>query len=180
MSRDNRGPRIDELDRSDRSPEQLAAGLKERVYATFTGLAILLAVQAHGAGHFNPTEANISLIIGVAGITLAGFVSDILSHLTVHRAFPNRREVAHLLWVAFGALGSLVVPGVTLALASFGVIDAEVSARIAISALIVTLAVIVLLAVRRTGLTLVKKLLAIVMLTALGVAVIGLELLAHG
>ena len=179
MSRNSRRARIDELDNPDRSPQQLAAGLKERVYATFTGLAILLAVQAHGT-HFNPTEANISLIIGVAGITLAGFVSDILSHLAVHRAFPNRREVGHLLWVAFGALGSLVVPGVTLALASFGVIDADLSSRIAITALIVTLAVIVLLAVRRAGLTFVKQLLAIVMLTTLGVAVIALELLAHG
>ena len=179
MSRNSRRARIDELDNSDRSPDELAAGLKERVYATFTGLAILLAVQAHGS-HFDPTEANISLIIGVAGITLAGFVSDILSHLTVHRSFPNRRKVGHLLWVAFSALGSLVLPGITLALASFDVIEADLSARIAITALIVTLAVIVLLAVRRSGLTFVRQLLAIVMLTALGGAVIALELLAHG
>ena len=171
--------RRNELDDPNRTPDELAAGLKERVYATFTGLAILLAVRAHGE-QFDPTEANISLIIGVAGITLAGFVSDILSHLTVHRTFPNRAETGHLLWVAFGALGSLVVPGITLALASFGIIDADAAARIAIGALIVTLAVIVLLAVRRAGLTLVKQLLAIVMLTALGGAVIALELLAHG
>ena len=171
--------RTSDLDDPDRSPEQLAAGLKERVYATFTGLAILLAVRAHG-DHFDPTEANISLIIGVAGITLAGFVSDILSHLTVHRTFPDRAQVGHLLWVAFGALGSLVVPGITLALASFGIIDPDAAARVAIGALVVTLAVIVLLAVRRTGLSFLKQVLAIVMLTALGGAVIVLELLAHG
>ena len=157
----------------------MAAGLKERVYATFTGLAILLAVRAHGE-HFDPTGANISLIIGVAGITLAGFVSDILSHLSVHRTFPNRRKVAHLFWVAFSALGSLVVPGVILALASFGVVDADLAATLAITALILTLAVIVLLAVRRTGLSFFRQVLAIVMLTALGGAVIALELLAHG
>ena len=163
----------------DRSPEEVAAGLKERVYATFTGLAILLAVRAHGE-HFDPTSANLSLIIGVVGITLAGFVSDIIAHLVAHRTLPTAREARHMLWVASSALVSLIVPGITLALASFGIIHADLAASIAIGALIVTLALIVLLAVRSAGLRFWQRIFALALLTVLGVAVILLELLAHG
>jgi len=163
----------------DRSPEEIAAGLKERVYATFTGLAILLAVRAHGE-HFDPTSANLSLIIGVVGITLAGFVSDIIAHLVAHRTLPTAREARHMLWVASSALVSLIVPGITLALASFGIIHADLAASIAIGALIVTLALIVLLAVRSAGLRFWQRIFALALLTVLGVAVILLELLAHG
>ena len=162
-----------------RTPEEIAAGLKERVYATFTGLAILLAVQAHGE-HFDPTGANLSLIIGVTGITLAGFVSDIIAHLVAHRTWPTLREARHMLWVATSALASLIVPGITLALASFGLIDPEIASRVAIGALIATLALIVLLAVRSAGLRFWQQIFALALLTVLGIAVILLELLAHG
>ena len=163
----------------DLSPDEFAAGLKERVYATFTGLAILLAVRSHGE-HFDPTSANISLIIGVVGIVLAGFVSDLIAHLVAHKKLPDARQIRHLLWVGFGALSSLVVPAIALGLASLGILDAELAARIALTALIVTLALIVLLAVRSTGLKFIQQLFALAILVLLGGAVIALELLAHG
>lgn len=151
--------------------------LKERVYATFTGLAIVLVVT--GDAEADAPHALIALVLGVIGITVAGFVSDIVSHLAVHRSLPDRAELRILGGVAGGALSTVVVPVVLLLLAWAGVLHVHASLRAVTIVYILTLGVIAWLAVRRAELSGGQKLLALAMLIVLGLAVVGLQILAH-
>ncbi|BDV32199.1 hypothetical protein [Microbacterium terricola] len=150
---------------------------KERVYATFTGLAIVLVVSAdddHDARH-----AFLALLLGVLGITLAGFVSDVISHLAVHQEFPTRVDMAILLRIAGGALSTVITPAVLLLLAWLDVIGLVGALRAGTIVYIVTLGVIGWFAVRRSRLQWWKQLLVLVVLVALGLAVVALQTLAH-
>lgn len=72
--------------RAHQTPAVLAQALKERVYATFTGLAIVLVLRAHDP---TPQDATYSLVIGVLGITVAGFAAEVIAHLAAHASLPG-------------------------------------------------------------------------------------------
>ncbi|MCC2032563.1 hypothetical protein [Microbacterium allomyrinae] len=173
--------------RSDRAREQLeqleggenaiVQYFKERVYATFTGLAIVLVVAS--SAHAEADHAFFALVLGVLGITAAGLVSDVISHLAVHRTFPGGRDLAISLRIAGGALGTLLTPGILLLLAWLEVMPLDASLQAASIVYIATLAVIGWFAVRRSDLAWYKQLLALALLVALGLLVIGLQTLAH-
>lgn len=150
---------------------------KERVYATFTGLAIILVVSANDA--HDAAHAVLALLLGVVGITAAGFVSGVISHLAVHRDFPGGAELRAQLRIAGGALGTLVTPMILLALAWFGVLPLPAALRAAEIVYVATLAVIGWFAVRRSRLDLWKQLLALTILVTLGLVVVLLQTLAH-
>jgi uncharacterized membrane protein YfcA len=150
---------------------------KERVYATFTGLAIVLVVLANE--HADAEHALFALLLGVLGITAAGFVSDMISHLAVHREFPERIDLIVMLRVAGGALGTVITPGILLLLAWMNVMSLTAALRAASIVYVVTLAVIGWFAVRRSRLEWWRQLIALAVLVALGLAVVGLQTLAH-
>lgn len=154
-----------------------AAYFKERVYATFTGLAIVLVTSA--SAHPEPDHAFLALVLGVLGITAAGFASEVISHLAVHREFPDRAGFGRMLRIAGGALGTVIVPGIILAFAWGGVIGLDGALSACVIVLILTLAVIGWFAVRRSHLPWWQQLVALAMLLALGLFVIGLQTLAH-
>ena len=87
----------------------VGAYLRERIYATFTGLAIVLVVA--GSDHEDADHALLALLFGVLGITIAGLVSDMVSHLAVEGEFPHGADWVVLIRVAGGGLSTVVVPG---------------------------------------------------------------------
>ncbi|GAA1858214.1 hypothetical protein ACFQZV_01960 [Microbacterium koreense] len=155
----------------------LTAYFKERVYASFTGLAIVLVVSSDT--HASAAYALLSLVLGVGGIVAAGFVSDVISHLVVHREVPHRRTFALLARIALGGLSTVVVPGLLLVLAWIQVIPVDVALTLAVAVYVLTLVVIGLLAIRGARLTWVQSFVALLILVALGLLVIGLQTLAH-
>jgi len=165
--------------RDGRPVEERADALKERVYATFSGLAIVLVQQAN-VEHLGARQATLALLVGIVGITAAGFVAEVISHLTVHAAFPSSAELGRMARVSGEALASASVPLILLGLAWLGVIELEGALRAASILYIVTLALVGFLAVRRTHVEWWKQLIALAILVALGLAVIGLQQLAHG
>lgn len=165
--------------RTPATAEQRVDALKERVYVTFTGLAVLLALRGHSEG-LRVGEAAATLAITVVGTLLAVFVADLVSHLAVHAAFPTRAELAHMAAVSFGAFSVVVLPMVFLGLAALGRWRLEAALRASTIALVASLVVIGYLAVRRVPMAWWKRLIALGAEFALGLAVIGLELLAHG
>lgn len=166
-------------DRHDRPDDERAEALKERVYATFTGLAIVL-VQHANVEHVSATRATVTLLVGIVAITAAGFVADIIAHLAVHASFPERDEVARMWRIAGSAVASAGVPLILLALAAFGVFELEGALRAASIVYLVTLGLIGYVAVRRTHVAWWKQLAALGGLVALGLAVVVLQQLAHG
>ncbi|MGH1525644.1 hypothetical protein ACRAWC_16990 [Leifsonia sp. L25] len=152
--------------------------LRERIYVTFTALAILMALNAHGE-HLDSPTVLWTLVISVVGVLLAGLASDLVSHMIVHNTLPTAREFRHLLGVASRALTVIVIPVLVLAAAMLGWMQARTAVVIAITALIASLAVIARIAVSRTGLASWKQLIVLVGIVALGVLVVFLEQLAH-
>ncbi|NEN05726.1 hypothetical protein G3T36_07555 [Diaminobutyricibacter tongyongensis] len=165
-------------DSADAAEARDASYLKERVYATFTGLAIVL-VLLNDTGNRDALHSLYALVIGVLGITTAGYLSDIIAHLAVHRAYPNGREHRQMLRVAGGALSTVVVPGALVGLAALGVFTLEAALRTASIVYLATLVVIAYLAVHRAGLRPLQRVLALGSLVALGAVVIGLQTIAH-
>jgi hypothetical protein len=85
-----------------------------------------------------------------------------------------------MLRVAGSAIASAGVPLVLLALAALGLLDLEFALRAASIVYVATLGLIGYIAVRRTRVAWWKQLVALGALIALGLAVVGLQQLAHG
>ncbi|MCT1478883.1 hypothetical protein [Microbacterium sp. p3-SID336] len=155
------------------------AAIKERVYATFTGLAIVL-VQYANVAHTSAVRATVTLLIGIVAIAFAGFVADLLAHVAVHAGFPDRHQLARMLGLTGTAIASAAIPLLALLMAVFDWIDLSTALMIASIAYVVILGVIGFFAVRRTKAPWWKQTIALGILVALGALVIVIQQLAHG
>jgi hypothetical protein len=160
-------------------PHQLVPYLKERIYVTFIGLAVLLALNTHPDDTSAGAVAG-SLVIAAVGAGLAGLVSDVIAHLAVHGTMPEAADLRHLVRVAFGALGTIVVPVVVLLLSVAGLVPLELALGIATWVMALTLGAVGYVAVFRSSLAWWKKLAVFVALVVFGLLAIGVQLLAHG
>lgn len=158
-------------------PQERAERLKERVYVTFAALAVVLTLRTH---EVSAGTAATTLLITVGGTLLAVLLADVVSHLAVHAALPTPAEARHMVGVCTGALGVLVLPMVFLGVAGSGAWPVDGALRASTIALVASLGVVGWLAVRRVALPGRQKLAVLAAEVALGVAVVGLELLAHG
>jgi hypothetical protein len=159
--------------------EVRAEQLKERVYVTFTSLAVVLALRAH-ANETSAGEAATTLAIAVVGTLLAVLVAAFVSHIAVHEVMPDRTELRHMIGVSTGAAAVLILPLVFLGLAGLGFWSVSTALLVSSIALIASLVAVGFLAVRRVRLPIGQRLIVLLAEAALGVVVIGLELLAHG
>lgn len=158
--------------------EQRAALLKERVYVTFSALVVTLALGADVDG-LTVGSLTVTLVVSVVGTLLAVMLADFVAHITVHSAIPHRDELLHIVRVAVGAAGVLVVPLAIIGIAALGVISAVVALRAIIFVLAATLVAVGYLAVRRLRLPIGQRVLVLLAEFGLGLLVIGLELLAQ-
>ncbi|MET1065426.1 MAG: hypothetical protein ABWX85_10705 [Arthrobacter sp.] len=169
---------IEPTGRREPSATQRAATLKERVYISFTSLAVVLALRGH-ADETTPAAAAATLSIVVVGSLLGILVADLLSHLTVHEELPSRQEIRFMVATGTEALGVLVTPVLLLTAAGLGLWSTAVALQWAIVVLVATLLVIGFLAIRRLDLPLRHKVVIVFAEVVLSLLVIGLELLAH-
>jgi hypothetical protein len=160
------------------TPEERADRLKERVYVTFAALAVVLTLRSHG--DVTAGVAATTLLITVGGTVLAVLLADMVSHIAVHAALPSPAEARHMVAVCTGALGVLALPMIFVGLAATGSWTVDGALRASTIALVASLGVVGWLAVRRVSLPGWQKLLVLAAEVALGVAVVSLELLAHG
>jgi hypothetical protein len=151
--------------------------LKERLYASFTGLAILAALSR--TGHGSAADALLSLSIGVFGISAAGFLAEVVSHQVAHQRLPAAGELRTMARIALGALGTASVPVIALALAWGGIIALTWGLWSGMALYAATLVAVTLIAVRRSGLPSAQRLFSSAMLLGLAVAVVALLQLAH-
>ncbi|MGT2426439.1 hypothetical protein [Amnibacterium kyonggiense] len=158
--------------------EQRAAQLKERVYITFTALAVTMALLADAA-HETVGRSAATLTVTVVGTLLAVFVADYIAHITAHEALPSRSELQHLVIVVLGAAETLVLPLLVIALAAVGALTLEAALTVCVVVLALTLVAAGYLAVRRLRLPIGQRLIVLLAEFVLSAVVVGLELLAH-
>jgi hypothetical protein len=156
--------------------QQRSEALKERVYVTFTALAVTIAIE-RDAGH--ATVAGATLLLTVLGTLLAVFVADVIAHMVRDSSLPSRAELAHLMYVSFGSLGVIVAPMAILGLSALGVIGVAPALRVIAVTLAATLVVVALFAVRRLRVKPWLKILVLAIMAALGLAVLAIELAIH-
>jgi hypothetical protein len=159
--------------------QQMVPYLKERVYVTFIGLAVLLALSGHGA-ETDAVAAVTSLLIAAVGAGLAGLISEIVAHLAVKGSLPDAAEMRFLVRVSGGALATVILPVVILLFAVFGVVDAQLALTVAVWVMAFTLGTIGYVAVFRARLPWWTKLAVFGSLLLFGLLVVGVQLLAHG
>lgn len=157
--------------------EERAARLKERVYITFTALAVVLALRTH---EVDAAEAVTTLAIGVIATLLAVFVADVVSHIAVHAALPTRSELGRMVRVVLGALAAIVLPLAFLLLAVAEAWEVEKALRASTIALVSALIAIGYAAVRRVRLPFWQKAVVLLAEFVLGAVVVAVEFLAHG
>lgn len=164
---------VDESERSARADH-----LKERIYLTFAALAVVITLSTHG--HVSAGEAATTLIVTVMGTLLAVFTADLISHIVVHGSLFTRPELKHAISSSFGALGTVALPFLFIGLSALGVWAVSGALHASAIALLGSLIVVAWIAVRRIPLTWYQRIVALGAETILGLAVIGLQVLAHG
>lgn len=160
-----------------RSSDDRAAALKERAYATLTGLAIVTTLALDG--HHSPSDAMLTLAAGVIGITGAGIVAEVIAHQVSHGAYPSSRQLLRMLRIAVGALTSAAVPVLVLAAASLGLLHVTDALFITISLYFLSLVLLVLIAARRTRLSWRQQLASIAVLAGAGLVAVMVLVLGH-
>lgn len=157
---------------------QRSEALKERIYVTFTALAVAIAYERDTA-HASVADAAFTLLLTVVGTLLAVFVADVLAHMVLAGALPTRAELAHLVYVSFGSLTVVVVPLALLGLSAIGLLAVATALRAIVVTLSATLVVVGLFAVRRLHAEPVQKLLVLAGVSVLGLAALVVELSVH-
>jgi len=167
-----------EFNDSAATADERAAMLKERVYVTFTALAVMIATGSHGSA---PTAggAALSLVVTVAAVLMASLVADVIAHSAIHAALVTRAELKHLLKVVWGAAGAVFGPLALLGLSALNVLEVPLALHLGQWWLVAALAFFAFLAMRRMRLGLWRTAVLMLLLAAVGVVVILLQLLAH-
>jgi hypothetical protein len=154
-----------------------ARALKERIYATFTGLAVLAAIFA--TGHGDAWEAFRTVAVSIVGISAAGFLAEFVSYQVVHQRFPDRSEIALMVRIALSALGTASIPLLLLAAAGFGLVGFSLALTLGMVIYALTLVPIFLIASRHSGLHPLQRIISSALFVTLALVVIGVLLLAH-
>lgn len=114
------------------------------------------------------------------GTLLAVLVADVISHMIMTERTMTRGEFAHAVFASFGALSAVAVPVVALLIALIGWWSTTIALRVSAAGLILSLVVIGFAGIRRVPMTWWQRLLALGAEAVVGLAVVGLQTLAHG
>ncbi|KZE90605.1 hypothetical protein [Microbacterium sp. TNHR37B] len=155
-----------------------ASVLKERIYVSFTTLAVVIALRAHD-DHPSASVALGTLAVTVIATVVAVYVADVLSHMVVHEGLPHSAEHRRIVTSTLGAATVSLPPLISLALAALGLYSAAAGLVAAMVLTIATLAAVGVLAVRKLALPRGQRIAILVGEVALATVVIALELLAH-
>ncbi|MFD3474606.1 hypothetical protein [Streptomyces sp. NPDC058695] len=150
--------------------------LKERIYAAITMLAVVVGLaQSPHAEHWTAA----AYVTGTAvGLWLATLVADVQAHRVVHKRFPGRADMRHMLYVSSPLLSSAAGPLAMDALSAAGALDLDTALWIAAGAGIAGIAAWGFEGGRRMGGGLLASSLAAAVDAVIGAGVVGVKLLA--
>lgn len=152
--------------------------LRERIYVTFTALAVTIAFE-RDAEHATVSSAALTLVLTVFGTLLTVFVADIVAHMVRESSLPSRAEIGHLVYVSFGSLAVLALPVAILGLSALKALELAPALRAISVSLVATLVVVALVAVHRLRVKLALKFFVLSIVAALGLAVLAIEIAVH-
>lgn len=164
--------------RSEHATAETVAALKERVYASFTGVAVATTLWL-AVDHVSARGAFTTLLTSIVAIAAAGFVAELIAHQVNHATLPDRAQVATMVRIAATAVGSASLPLVTLLFAWLEVIDLRLALQLSIAIYVLVIAVISLVAVMRVHQPWRQRLIGLAGLLLLVGGVVAVLAIAH-
>jgi hypothetical protein len=164
---------------NERTPEHLAALLRERVYGGISCLSTLLVLTNHLDEDTTPWLALLDVFVAAASLWAASLLADLVSGLATHGGL-RRAEVRRSARASAQIMEASAAPLVLLLLAGLGVLGLPAALQAGIWVSVVTLGLFALLAARRTGLVWWKQAVIVAALVGLGALVTVVKIVAHG
>jgi hypothetical protein len=161
-------------------PETFVGALRERIYATLTGISVLTLLLIH-VDEESVGSAVSSLAVTLVTLWLASLLSESLAHgLLGHRDGPDRREVwREIMFTAGQSLTVLVVPTALLLLSLTDLLSLRAAIILAIASMVLTLAAAAIAAMHRSTIPFWGRVLVILAEVALGLLVIAGKVIGH-
>ena len=159
--------------------EHVVSLLRERLYGAISCLATLAVLFRYTDGHTSAWARILDVVVATGGLWAASLLADWVAHLGVYGRAPRGAQALRILQSSGQIAEAALLPVVVLTVAGFGVIRTYTATLIAMWVLVAELGVIALLAVRRTQLPWWQKLFTVAGLVGVGVAVVGVKILAH-
>ncbi|WNG87852.1 hypothetical protein C6A87_000735 [Mycobacterium sp. ITM-2016-00317] len=159
--------------------EHVVAMLRERLYGAISCLATLVVLTRYTEDDTNAWIRMLDVGLTMGGLWAASLLADWVAHLSVHQRAPRGDELWRMLQASGQILQAAVLPVLALGAAAVGLLETDTAMWVAKWILVVELGVIALLAVRRTRLPLWQQLLAVAVLSGIGLLVIGVKVLTH-
>jgi hypothetical protein len=165
--------------RSDQLPahmlEYVAENMKERIYATITLLALIVALWKTAGDH--TVGGSVASIIGtVTALWLATLISSRISHRAVHGKSMARRDLGRLAFTSSGLFVPAIVPTLLIIVSLTKFISLKTAFMASIVALLLSLFLLSFTAGRRIYTSPVRLVIVSSAEMAIGVGVILLKL----
>ena len=159
--------------------DHLVAMLRERLYGAVSCLATLAVLTRYTGEDTSAWFRMLDVAVAMGGLWAASLLADWVAHLTVHERAPRGAELWRMLQASGQILAASLLPLAALAAAGIGLLDTDTAMWVAKWILVAELGVIALAAVRKTRLPWWQQIVTVVLLTGVGVLVIGIKTLAH-
>jgi hypothetical protein len=168
---------VEEPSAAEPSAEHLAAVLRERVYGSITFLSTLLVLARSLDEPVSRWGPALDLAVTAAGLWAASVFAEYFASVAA-RSRDSASRALHLR--ATGQiLEAAVVPLLLLVAAGLGLLPVHAATWAGIWVLVATMALIALLAVRRTGLPWWKGGVLVLALVVLALLVVGVKTIDH-
>lgn len=170
----------DLTDREAESPtEHVVAMLRERLYGAMSCLATLVVLTRYTGGDTDAWARTLDVAVTMGGLWAASLLADWVAHLSVQQQAPRGAEAWRMLQASGQILQAGLLPMLTLGAAGLGLLETDTAMWVAKWILVAELGLIALLAVRRTRLPWWQQIVTVILLSGVGLLVIGIKVLAH-
>jgi len=164
---------------ADAPAEHIVAMLRERLYGAMSCLATLVVLTRYTGDDTDAWSRALDVAVTMGGLWAASLLADWVAHLSVHQRAPRGAEAWRILQASAQILQASLLPLLALAAAGIGLLKTDTAMWVAKWILVAELGLIALLAVRRTRLPWWQQIVTVLLLSGVGLLVIGIKVLAH-
>lgn len=170
---------MSEITESETPTEHVVAMLRERLYGAISCLATLVVLTRYTEDDTNAWGRVLDVAVTMGGLWAASLLSDWVAHLSVHERTPRGIEAWRMVQASGQILQAAVLPMLALAAAGIGLLETDTALWVAKWILVAEVSLIGFVAVRRTRLPGWQQIVTVLLLTGVGLLVIGIKVLAH-
>ncbi|MDV3125811.1 hypothetical protein M1247_12860 [Mycobacterium sp. 21AC1] len=159
--------------------EHVVELLRERLYGAISCLATLAVLARYTTENTSAWVRVLDVLVAAGGLWAASLLAAFVARLSVEGRAPRGAAALSMVRSSGQILQAAMVPIVILIIGAVGWLDTPTAVWLAMWFLVIEMALIVFLAVRRTALPWWQQALAVLVLTGMGAAVVAIKMIAH-